>query len=239
MRGFVLFITSVLVFASEPVSFEAVSIKPHPEPVHVSRSSTSGTYASWEAETLRDLITEAWNLKYYQVPNQPSWIASAHFDISARAPGSTEPSKEVFRQMLQTMLADRFHLRAHFETKEIPVYALVIAKSGHKLRSPEVNGQFPSYTAAQSGRIEITASHDTMLKLAVQLSNSAGRPVLNKTGLDGMFAFKLQFNPSATTESDLPSLPTALEDQLGLRLEPQKAPIETIVIDSAERPTGN
>ena len=78
-----------------------------------------------------------------------------------------------------------------------------------------------------------------MLKLAGQLSNSAGRPVFDKTGLDGMFAFKLQFNPSTTTESDLPSLPTALQDQLGLRLEPQNAPVETIVIDSVDRPSGN
>jgi uncharacterized protein (TIGR03435 family) len=95
------------------------------------------------------------------------------------------------------------------------------------------------YTAAGSGKIEITASHDTLLKLADQLSNSAGRPVLDKTGLDGMFAFKLQFNPSATTESDLPPLPAALQDQLGLRLEPQNAPVETIVVDSAGRPTLN
>src|SRR6185312_12934614 len=124
MRGFVLFITSVLVFASEPVSFEAVSIKPHPEPVHVSRSSSSGTYASWEAETLRDLITEAWNLKYHQVSDQPAWIGSEHFDISARASGAAAPPKEAFRRMLQIMLADRFHLRVHFESKEIPVYAL-------------------------------------------------------------------------------------------------------------------
>jgi uncharacterized protein (TIGR03435 family) len=95
------------------------------------------------------------------------------------------------------------------------------------------------YTTAAAGKIEITASHDTLLKLADQLSNSAGRPVLNKTGLDGMFAFRLQLNPSTTTESDLPALPTALQDQLGLRLEPQNAPVETIVIDSAERPTPN
>jgi len=239
MRGFVLFLIGVLAFAAEPVSFEAVSIKLHPEPVYVSRSSTSGTYASWEAGTLRDLIAEAWNLKYYQVPDQPSWIASEHLDISARAPGNAAPPKDAFRQMLQTMLADRFHLRVHFETKAIPIYALVIAKPGHKLKDPDMSGQFPNYTTAGSGKVQITASHDTLLKLADQLSTSAGRPVFDKTGLNGLFAFKLQFNPSTTTESDLPSLPTALQDQLGLRLEPQNAPVETIVIDLAEQPTPN
>jgi uncharacterized protein (TIGR03435 family) len=237
MRPIIL-LFAVTSLACAQQSFEAVSIKPHPEPVNVSRSSTSGTYATWEAETLRDLIAEAWDLKYYQVPAQPSWIATEHFDISARAPGSSAPSKEAFRQMLQTMLADRFHLRVHFESKEIPVYALVIANPGHKLKVPDIDSRIGS-TIAGPGKIEITASHDTMPKLADQLSNSAGRPVLDKTGLNGMFAFKLQFNPSTTTESDLPSLPTALQDQLGLRLEPQNAPVATIAIDFAERPTPN
>ncbi len=237
MRSIILLIAAASLACAQQ-AFEAVSIKPHPEPVYVSRSSTSGTYATWEAETLRDLITEAWNLKYYQVPDRPSWIAMEHFDISARAPGGAAPSKEAFRQMLQTMLAERFHLRVHFESKEIPVYALTIANSGHKLKQPDPDSRVGS-TSAGPGKIEIIASHDTMLKLADQLSNSAGRPVVDKTGLQGMFAFRLQFNPSATAESDLPSLPTALQDQLGLRLEPQNAPVETIVIDFSERPTPN
>lgn len=237
MRAIILLIAATPLACAQQ-AFEAVSIRSHPDPVYVSRSSTSGTYTSWEAGTLRDLIAAAWNLKYYQIPNRPSWIASAHFDISARAPGAVEPSREVFRQMLQTMLADRFHLRVHFESKEIPVYALVIANSGHKLKQPDMNSRIGG-TSAGAGKIEIIASHDTLLKLADQLSNSVGRPVLDKTGLDGMFAFRLQFNPSPTAESDLPSLPTALQDQLGLRLEPQNAPIEVLVIDSAERPTPN
>jgi uncharacterized protein (TIGR03435 family) len=219
-------------------AFEAVSIKPHPEPIYVSRSSASGTYASWEAATLRDLITEAWNLKYYQVPDQPAWIASEHFDISARAPGSTEPSKEAFRQMLQAMLAGRFHLRTHFETREVPVYAMLTAKSGHELRQPDLQSHEGGVIAGARS-FQIIASAGTMPGLAEQLSFPAGRPVIDKTGLDGMFAFKLEFNPSATAESDLPTLPTALQDQLGLRLESQKAPVGILLIDFASLPEPN
>ena len=237
MRHLVLLAAAVpTAFAQQ--AFEAVSIRPHPEPIYVSRSSASGTYASWEAGTLRDLITEAWNLKYYQVPEQPSWISSEHFDISARAPGSAAPSQEAFRQMLQTMLADRFHLRVHFETKEIPVYALVIAKSGHKLKEPDLQSHEGGVIAGQN-KFQVIASHGTMPRLAEQLSFPSGRPVIDKTGLDGTYAFKLQFNPSPTAESELPPLPTALQDQLGLRLESQKAPIETLIIDSATRPEPN
>ncbi|HVW10198.1 MAG TPA: TIGR03435 family protein [Bryobacteraceae bacterium] len=237
MRHLILLIAAAPLVCAQQ-SFEAVSIKPHPEPINISRSSSSGTYAFWEAETLRDLITEAWDLRYYQVPDQPSWIVSEHFDISARAPGSDAPSKETFRQMLQAMLADRFRLRVHFETKEIPVYRLVVSKSGHKLKEPDMNSRI-GYTMGGLGKIEIVASHGTMSRLADQLSNSAGRPVFDKTGLDGMFAFKLEFNPSTTAESDLPSLPAALQDQLGLRLESQKAPVEVLVVDSAEPPGEN
>lgn len=232
----VLFAAVSTAFAQQ--TFEAVSIKPHPEPIYMSRSSASGTYASWTATTLRDLITEAWDLKYYQVPDQPSWISSRHFDISARAPGSTAPSKETFRQMLQAMLADRFHLLVHFETREIPVYALVIAKSGHKLREPDLQSHEGGVIAGQN-KFQVIASQGTMPRLAEQLSFPARRPVIDKTGLDGPFAFKLQFNPSPTAESELPSLPTALQDQLGLRLESQKAPVETLIIDSATRPEPN
>ncbi|HVY94454.1 MAG TPA: TIGR03435 family protein [Bryobacteraceae bacterium] len=233
-----IFLIAAAPLACAPQAFDAVSIKPHPEPVYVSRSSLSGTYATWEAATLRDLITDAWNLKFYQVPDQPSWIASDHFDISVRAPGDAAPSKAAFRQMVQTMLADRFHLRVHFESKEIPVYALLVAKSGHKLKEPDLTSHIGGVIAG-NGRIQITASDETMHRLAEQLSLNAGRPVFDKTGLDGMFAFKLEFNPSTTAESDLPSLPAALQDQLGLRLEPQKAPVEMLVIDSAERPSEN
>lgn len=233
--GFLLI--AVFVFGAEPLAFEAVSIKPHPEPVYVSRSDRSGTYASWTAGTLRDLITEAWNLKYYQVAEQPSWIRSEHFDISARASGNAEPPKDVFRQMLQTMLADRFHLRVHFETRELPVYALMIGKPGHKLKPADPAAHI-GYWMSGAAKTEIAASDGNMPRLADQLSTPAGRPVFDKTGLDGAFAYKLTFN-SSTEESDLPSLPTALQDQLGLRLESQKAPIDILVIDSAERPGEN
>jgi uncharacterized protein (TIGR03435 family) len=91
---------------------------------------------------------------------------------------------------------------------------------------------------AGAAKTEIAVSDGNMRRLADQLSTPVGRPVFDKTGLDGSFAYKLTFN-SSTEESDLPSLSTALQDQLGLRLEPQKAPIEILVVEAAERPTAN
>jgi uncharacterized protein (TIGR03435 family) len=224
--------------AQPPATFEAVSIKPHPEPINVSRSDTSGTYATWTAETLLDLVVEAFNLKYYQVTGGPKWAASDHFDINARAAAGAPLNDETLRPLVQSLLADRFQLKIHHETKEIPVYELVTAKSGSKLKDPDMNSR-EGYTMGDRKGIHIVQSHGTMQRLAEQLSSTAGRPVLDKTGLTGMFAWKLDFSPNNTSDSDIPSVFTALQDQLGLRLEPQKAPIEILVIDSAEKPSEN
>lgn len=224
--------------AQPRATFEAASIKPHPEPINVSRSNTSGTYATWTAETLLDLIVEAYNLKYYQVTGGPNWAASDHFDINARAADGPPLTQESLRPLVQSLLTDRFQLKVHRETKEISVYALMLAKSGSKLKDPDMNGR-EAYTMGNNTGLHIVQSHGTMQQLAEQLSNTAGRPVLDKTGLAGQYAWKLDFNPNNTSDSDIPSMSTALQDQLGLRLETQKAPIEILVIDSAEKPSAN
>jgi uncharacterized protein (TIGR03435 family) len=224
--------------AQSPLAFDAASIKLHPEPVYASRSDASGTYATWTAETLRDLVVEAYGLKYYQVTGGPHWVESDHFDISARAPGDTAPTHDEFRQMIQTMLADRFQVKAHREMKEIPVYALVVGKNGPKLKDPDMNSR-EGYAMVDNKDFHIVQSHATMQRLADHLSDSADRPVLDKTGLAGLYAYKLDFSlGNSTTDSDLPAMSTAVE-QLGLRLDPQKAPVEILIIDSAEKPSEN
>jgi uncharacterized protein (TIGR03435 family) len=238
MKLFLLSLTIALALNAQPrTTFEAVSIRVHPEPIYVSNSSTSGTIAVWAAGTIRDLIVEGWNLKYYQVPEIARSIGSTHFDITARAPGSAPVAKEEFRAMIRTMLAERFHLKGHLESKEMPVYALVIAKSGHKLKEADMNGRMGG-TMASGNRVRISSSQGAIKALADQLSNSAGRPVIDTTGLTGLYSYALEFNPS-TNESDLPPLSTALEDQLGLRFEPRKAPVEIFTVESVEQPSEN
>jgi bla regulator protein blaR1 len=141
--------------------------------------------------------------------------------------------------MLQTLLADRFQLRIHREVKDMPVYALVTAKGGSKLKPPDPS-KMGMRTLAGAEGIHITAWQGSMGKLADQLSVTAERPVLDKTGLPGNYAFTLAFTPVAgAADSDIPSLSTALEEQLGLKLEPQRAPLEVIVIDNVSPPSAN
>jgi len=234
-------VLAVWLCAQPPLAFEAVSIRPHPEPVYMSHSGISGTRATWTAETLLDFIVEAYGLKYYQVSGGPRWLNSDHFDISARAPGDTPLTNDQLKQMLQALLADRFRLGVHRETKEMPVYALVIGKNGAKLQAPDMNSR-QGYAGGDGKVMHFVQSHGTTQWLADQLSMSADRPVRDKTGLAGMYSFKLDFSPpgnTAAAESDIPSMFTAVQDQLGLRLEPQQAPVEVLVIDSAEKPSGN
>ena len=223
-----------------PPAFEVASIRPHPEPVTVSGESVSGARATWTADTLLNLISGAYDLKYHeQIAGGPRWAGSDRFDIVARASSDSPLSKEQVAQMLQTLLADRFQLSIHREMKDIPIYALVVAKGGPKVKPPDPSKTGMRTSAGNEG-IHITAWQGSMGKLADQLSVTAGRPVLDKTGLPGNYAFTLAFAPfTGAADSDIPSMSTALEEQLGLRLEPQRAALEIIVIDNAERPSPN
>lgn len=234
---FLTLLPALIVTAQPRTAFEAVSIKVHPEPIYVSSGDTSGTISRWTAGTVRDLIVEGWNLKYYQIPEIPAPLGNIHYDITARAPGSAPVSKEETRLMIQNLLAERFHMTGHLAPKEMPVYALVIAKSGHKLKDADLNNRMGG-TIVNANSVRTSSAHGTMQALADQLSNTAGRPVIDATGLSALYSYALEFNPF-TTESDLPPLSTALEDQLGLRLESRKAPVEIFTIDQIEPPTEN
>jgi len=237
MKVSIALVLSTLLFA-QSAAFEAASIKPHPEPVYVSRSSTSGARATWIAATLQDLVLEAYGLKYYQVSDGPAWKATAHFDIETKAEGETAPDKAHFEAMLQSLLADRFQLKIHRETRDMPVYALVVGKGGSKLKDADPNGHQGSVMVNATG-VHMNYSHNTMGQLADHLSDTAGRPVLDRTNLPGEYALKLDFSINNGNEFENPSMPTALQDQLGLRVESEKAPVEILVIDGAEKPSEN
>src|SRR5258705_456980 len=116
-------------------SFEEASIKLHPEPVTFSADpSVRGSRMTGTASTLLDLVTTAYGVRYDQISGGPGWVKSDHYDLTAKAEGERPITREEARQMLQHLLAERFQLKIHRETKEVPVYALVVGKNGHKLK---------------------------------------------------------------------------------------------------------
>jgi uncharacterized protein (TIGR03435 family) len=142
--------------------------------------------------------------------------------------------------MMQSVFAERFGMKAHVETREMPAYALVLAKSGSKLKQPSDPTTGFSQFGGNTGVVRWANSPLTDLKFL--LAKETGRPVVDNTGLTGKYDFTLEYTPAdhtATDESGRPSIFTALEEQLGLKLVPMRQPVEVLVVDSIEQPTEN
>jgi len=223
-------------------AFDAASIKPnHANDGNSSWHSRTGSI-DMRNQSLRGLIRIAYHVKDYQVAGGPNWLDAEHYDIVARSPG---PAKDAeLELMLRTLLADRFQLAFHKESKLFPGYALMVAKKGFKLTPVEDAGSHS--TSSRKGHL--TAQRTSIARLAEFLANNLGMPVEDMTGLTGVFNFELDWTPdntqaAAKPDSEFaepgPSLFTALQEQLGLRLETRKIPAEVLVIDWAERPSEN
>jgi uncharacterized protein (TIGR03435 family) len=148
-------------------------------------------------------------------------------------------SREELRPCLQSLLIERFRLKFHRETKDGSVYSLVIGKNGSKLRGHSGAGTSAIGASFGAGKADITGRKVTMARLAEYLSGQAGRPVVDNTRLGGEYDFRVEWATEETIGSLEPSLFTALQEQLGLKLDATKGPVEAIVIDSAERASAN
>ena len=235
--------------ASLPVRFEVASIKPSP----YGGRGPIGTIPSVKTlnsyhQPVQELILYAYDMKDFQLSGGPDWVYNRNiygrdvYDIVAKAEGDSIPTLLQFRQMMQTLLAERFKLRVRHTTKEVPSYELLIAPKGPKLQegSRDLEVSPATWTA---GRTENSyeARRVPMSSLLMVLSTAAQRPVLDRTGLTGIYAFTLRYadldaNPAATTA---PSIFTAVQEQLGLKLEPIKEKFDALVIEQVERPSEN
>jgi uncharacterized protein (TIGR03435 family) len=208
-------------------------------------------------ESLKSLIEyDAYDIPASRIIGATGWMDSVRFDVTATVdPAVVEQNKKLdhtqanvqFQQMIQNLLADRFKLAVHWETRNLPVYAIVVSKSGAKLQ-PTTS---PSGSSTSKRGNLLTAKGVDMARLAQVLtriaSSDLGRVVVDKTGLAGRYDFTLKWTPdfgqssaAATDPADSgPSIFTAVQEQLGLKLESTKAPVQVLVIDHAEMPSAN
>jgi uncharacterized protein (TIGR03435 family) len=250
---------SHVAFAQAP-AFEVASIRPASFPsdsyfMGFSAAGTcgapplaiSGNRVTLPRVTLCTLIRLAYNVPDYRISGLPGAMTKAdqsnYFDVRAEAEEGALTQDQA-RAMLQTLLADRFQLKLHRETKELPIYALVIGKSGSKLSTqPLPCAANPRPAATQPGRgFSMCNATTPMSRLTLMLSQQiTDRPILDKTGLTGQYAFILRWSPEGTDSQpdSPPSIFTAVQEQLGLKLDPQKAPMEMLAIDHAEPPSTN
>jgi len=277
--------------------FDAATIKIHPPPItRITVTQPPGRFVA-EAFSLKMLVGRAYGVPDVRVLGGPSWVESDRYDIEAKAEGAIPAGQMPL--YLQNLLEDRFQLKAHKETRELPVYELVVARGGSRMklsedqtppapvqlpppgeRGPALRGAGPGGPGLGGpgagrggpapfgggppargmffgGRGNLQASAVPITNIVNFLTNQLGRPVYDKTGLTGLFDIKLEWtpgieqspgpftpNPDAPpppppADSSGPTLFTALQEQLGLRLDSTKGPVEVVVIDSAQKPTEN
>lgn len=240
--------------------FEIASIRPDHDNSPVSMGAGKGE-AGGRNVTLRMLIGLAYRVQEFQITGGPAWIGSDRFDVEGKSENPAADPDQL-RLMLQDLLENRFQLRLHRETKRIPAYALVVAKSGPRIRlapdqSPAVDGPAPPGAGPNHGAIRLgsgtlTGNAVTLSLFTRMLSQRLGRTVLDQTNLPGRYDIQLRWNPDVgesptdpggnrlpDSEPSGPSLFSAVQEQLGLKLESTRAPVEVLVIEHVERASAN
>ena len=220
--------------------FEVASIKPTTTQGSFTINFPPGDRFSGKNLTIQNLLRIAYGVKDYQISGGPGWINSAGFDIEARADASAgEVPREQVLKMIQSLLTDRFLLSLHRETQQFPIYNLVVGKTGIRMQTAD-SGAEPDRTLKMR---QLIARKTSMTNLASLLEFDLKRPVRDETGLKGEFAFTLEWaqglGESDAGQSSGPSLFTAVQEQLGLKLESARGPVEVLVIDHLEKPSEN
>jgi uncharacterized protein (TIGR03435 family) len=235
-------------------AFEVATIKP------VDPDAKAGRYIVMQgahrfvekAYTLKLLIAAAYDLNPRTISGGPGWIESDHYDIVAVTPGEVRPTHDEQMSMLRNLLTDRFKLTFHREQKVFSIYELEVAKNGPKLKASSAPPDDPPalISTVYPQRIVMPARNATMSDLARLMQRAIlDRPVVDKTGLSGRYDFDLEWAPDetqfggevppASAEAQAAPLFTAIQQQIGLRLEATRGPIDALVVDKAERPSAN
>ncbi len=272
-----LLIVSQVAFAQQ---FEVASIKPAaPGARGIQIQISPGGRFTAKNVNVRFLMQQAFGIRDFQIVGAPGWVSSERYDITAKAEGAASP--EQLKPMLQALLAERFQMTFHRETKEVMGYVLVLGKGASKMKKvaddegelgggpgpggpggrpggPGPGGPVgpggPRAGTVRMGRGSIDAQGVPIDMLATQLSNQLGRRVVDNTGLKGLYDIKLDWTPddsqvqgprevggdtAAPVDSAGPSVFTAVQEQLGLKLEGQKGPVDLLIIDKIEKPVEN
>jgi uncharacterized protein (TIGR03435 family) len=247
--------------ASVP-AFDVAAIHRHISEPHEHNSiwsSPSDSHFKAENVTLSTLVHWAFEMPETRIRNLPGWADATYFNIDASSDASADElmknltpdaGTQQKKKMVQALLAARFKLATHIETRDLPVYLLVVARVGPKLRDLQTSESFVNTSVnAGSHHIQVQMANSVAV-LAEELSRVAGRDVIDKTGITGRYNLDLTWSaddraaPSAagasTSPADTgPSIFTALQEQLGLKLEPGKGPVQVLVIDHVEMPSEN
>jgi uncharacterized protein (TIGR03435 family) len=235
-------------------SFEVATVKPTGPDTQGRRINVNGRNFITENTTLADLIKFAYRINGKQIVGAPDWFDNDKFSIAAVVGAEGTPSDKQWRIMLQKLIAERFKFKFHTEKRELSVYVLAVGKDGPKnLTKSLSNGVLPGFSfGGDPGGLVSYAQNATMKEYADMTLQGRllDRPVLNQTGIEGRYDFKVTFMPDESlfgghgppipvSDNPAPGFFTALQEQLGLKLDAVKAPADVMVIDHVEKPSGN
>ena len=223
--------------------FLVATIKPSDPEAHTGWAfPTDGHHVACVDANLATILTVAYGIHEKQIAGAPEWFTKEHFDINGVPDVPGIPSFPQQKEMYQKLLADRFHLVFHRETRDLPIYAITIAKGGPILKPAAPNETMNAGNSGSPGvRIQKFRSM-SMPDFALNMNFHEDRPVVDETGLSGRYDFTLKWTYDIAMENEPgapPSLFTAIKEQLGLRMDAVKGPAEVFVIDHVERPSAN
>jgi uncharacterized protein (TIGR03435 family) len=248
------------------IEFDVVSVKPNTSENGRMRIMNQPGMFIAENVSLKALMQQAYGIREDLISGGPGWVGTSSFDFEGKiSPADSDALKAmnsdqvkvVRQQMMQRALADRFKLKVRTETKTLPVYELVLAKGGPKLKETNPGGNYPNGIKGPDGIArggvmqmqngKLTGQGVPIANLTGNLSRNLERTVIDKTGLTGKYDFTLTWKPdngpgsqdTGASDSNAPDLFTAVTEQLGLKLVSTKGPVETLVIDNAEKPAEN
>ena len=218
-------------------AFDAVSIKRNRTAAVASDTNTTPGRLSLVNVTMLSVVLRAFGVMGPQVVGAPDWLRNERYDILAVTGDGAALTDVSRREYLQQLLAERCQFTFHREIREIRVYSLVPAKDGSKVTAHSGPGEYAMrMQPADDGRLRLRSTRGNMARLAEILTGQVGELVIDQTGLSGEYDFTLEWTPALNESAGGASLFTALVEQLGLRLEAGKRPIDAIVIDRIERP---
>jgi uncharacterized protein (TIGR03435 family) len=235
--------------SSQTPSFEAATIKPNRSDDKGIGNRFGPELFSYTNVTLRSFISNIYSLKDYELVGTPNWANTEKWDIVARTDGPADMRQKF--EMAKTLLAERFQLKFHWETRELPTYTLIVLKGGPKFQQPK--GDEPSGLRIADGLM--VGHKEDISTFARLLSGHLNIPVVDRAGLSGVYDFELKWSP-APNEGNFtpnangagppeiidpagPTIFTALQEQLGLKLESSKGPVQVLVVDSVQHPSEN
>jgi uncharacterized protein (TIGR03435 family) len=225
--------------------WEVVTVKPSdPNDNGYQRIRFHGQHVMLLDHTVEDILLIGFGVQKSQLAGEPSWVKTERWNVDGVSNVEGEPSMRQLQEMMQKILTERFSLKLHHEQQVMPVFALTVARGGQKLapNTSDPNGWMDQQNSVSNGRDVEALKNTSMADLALILQFRVDRPVVDETGLKGRYDFKLQWTTDETREPTPdapPGLFTAIQEQIGLKLKPTKAPADVLVIDQMERPGAN